>query len=648
MALRELLALFSVEVSGGEKIQQVDVSLDAASQRAADFAERTRDLGAATGEAGDGADGLSGVVDALGASLDGAADAASSAAGATEGLASGTDAAGAAMDGAGGAADALSGSLDTAGSSAEGFGFRVIESGDALEQAGGAAEGFASTLEILKAALPIAALGAVAWALSGFVRELTEAVDSTGKLSTAINVSTDAIQRWEAQAITSGGSAQTVATAFRSLARQQQEAAEGTQTAVDIFQTLGVDAVDPLTGKMRELEPLLIDVAAALAAQEDQGTKLSLAQDLLGRGALQLLPGFKASREEMEAQLESMGELAGLYSEDFIRASEAANDELFFMSNQMGVLKSQIVMAVLPAFRFVVTGIMGMVQGVREFLVETGLLDRWIRVGGIGALIALIKAGTVGLAGWVFNWRTLATWLGRVWALLRPFLPAILKFVAWALILDDIVTFLQGGDSALGRLLDKVFGAGAAASTLAVLRGEFALMKDLIWAGGDALDAFNQSLERGDGLFVALAEAGSAWGASFAESVAEHVTGPLAEVYDWLLKIADKLTFGSLGDALQGSADTIFDAEDARLNAEAIARAAGLPGFPEGAAAGGASMPTAPPAAGGGASYYTDNRRAEVNLTGPQTPETVRTAASEARKTVGDRHTANSRVRGRR
>lgn len=521
-----------------------------------------------------------------------------------------------------------------------------------MDQAAETAGGFGEALEFVKAALPIAAIGAATYVLSGFIRDLTEAVDATGKLSTAINVSTDSIQKWQAQAITSGGSAETVGTAFRSLARQQQAAAEGTQTAVDLFQSLGVDAVDPLSGKMRELEPLLIDVAAALAAQEDQGAKLAMAQELLGRGALQLLPGFKATREEMEAQLDSMGELAGLYSEDFIRASEAANDELFFMSKQMDVLKSQLVMALLPAFRFVVTSFTRITAGVREFLQETGLLDRWIKIGSVGSLIALIKVGTTGLAGWVFNWQTLAKWLGRAWALLRPFLPAILKFVAWALILDDIVTFLQGGDSALGRLLDKIFGAGTAAKTLAVLRGEFALMKDLIWAGGGALDAFNASLERGDGLFAALAEAGNAWAMSFADSISEHVTGPLADVYDWILKIADKLTFGSLGEALKGIADTLFDAEDERLNMEAMARAEGLPGFTP-AAAGGAPVPPAlapqlPPAAG--ASSFTDNRRAEVNLTGPQTPETVRTAAAEAGKLVGGegRSTANSRVRGRR
>lgn len=610
MALRELLANFTIEVTGAEKLQNVDASLAQASEQASQFAEQAEGVGASLESAGEGSASFAGDLESLDGSL-----------------------------------------ADTAGTS-EGFAFSVIESGDAMDRAGAASESFGGALDVLKAALPIAAIGAAAWVLSSFVRDLTEAVDATGKLSTAIGVSTDTIQKWQAQAITSGGTAETVGTAFRTLARQQQEAAEGTQTAVDLFQTLGVDAVDPLTGKMRELEPLLVDVAAALAGQEEQGTKLALAQDLLGRGALQLLPGFKASREEMEAQLDSMGELAGLYSEGFVRASEAANDELFFMSKQMSVLKAEIVMALLPAFRFVVTGIARMARGVREFLDETGLLDRWIRLGAMGGLIALIRAATTGLAGFVFNWRLLGAWLGRVWALLRPFLPAILKFVAWALILDDIVTFLQGGDSALGRLLDKVFGAGTAAKTLSVLRGEFALLKDLIWGGGEALDAFNASLEKGDGFFVALKEAGNAWATSFAESINEHVTGPLADVYDWLLKIADVLTFGNLGDALQGIADTLFQAEDERLNLEAQARAEGLPGFPP--IGGGAADPAAAPAASLPPSAapvtYADNRRAEVNLTGPQTPETVRTAATEAGKLVGEggRSTANSRIRGRR
>src|SRR5690606_16940764 len=224
-----------------------------------------------------------------------------------------------------------------------------------------------------------------------------------------------------------------VATAFRTLARATQEASEGVATYADTFKELGIDvkAFQDLS-----LDQKLVEVAGALGGTADETKRLALAQDLLGRGAIKLIPGLKGSREEMQAALEAAKEASGIFSEEFIRAAEATNDELGRMKNQWLVFKSTIVMAILPALRTVNEWLRAGFNAVTKFARETGIMSRAFTLSGIAGFAALV-------AKLVGNFRA-------AWSIASRFIGVILRFtrvlapwLAWALILDDIVVFLQ-------------------------------------------------------------------------------------------------------------------------------------------------------------------------------------------------------------
>lgn len=56
------------------------------------------------------------------------------------------------------------------------------------------------------------------------------------------------------------------------------------------------------------------------------------------------------------------------------------------------------------------------------------------------------------------------------WSMIAPFLPAIALFAAIVLIVEDLVTMFQGGDSVIGRFLDSMGGAGTAAAIVETLK----------------------------------------------------------------------------------------------------------------------------------------------------------------------------------
>ena len=491
-----------------------------------------------------------------------------------------------------------------------------------MDEGESAAFDLSSAIKVAAAAFAtfVASLGV--GKLAEWISGATGAVDELGKLSTTLQISTTEIQQWNAFAETAGGTTSDVSAAMRRLSANMFEAQRTAGPAREAFERLGV-AFEDSEGNLLPLQEVMLNTAAAIGGTDNNAQKLALAQETLGRGALKLIPNFKGTREEMQATMNQMGEMAGIFEEDFIRASEATNDELFFLKNQLEVLKSVLVQALLPAFRFTVDVLRTVIMNVREFAKETGVLDRILKVGTFAAFVGVLKLIAL-------NWGTITTLLGRALAFIRPFIPMILKFAAWALILDDIIVFLQGGNSALGRFLDTAFGVGTAEKTQRAFADAWQQTQNIIKITGTEIANFFAAVAAGDSVWDAAVDAATGWAIAVSDSLSQ-VDGFLKSVLDTLSSIADTIT----GEALSGIADTLFGAEDERLNMEARARAAER----------GRAPGRAPRVPGASSSSSVDNSQVNVTLNGPQTPQTVRTATGEAGRLAASGRRSRSRQR---
>jgi hypothetical protein len=214
----------------------------------------------------------------------------------------------------------------------------------------------------------------------------------------------------------------------------------------------------------------------------------------------------------------------------------------------------------------------------------------------------------------------------------------IARFLIWALILDDIVVFLQGGNSALGAFLDSILGAGTATDVLQFISD---LWDSIILGIKLAASTLVTFLTEIGLLDTAVKKTGENWETSW---------GPVLVLIRTILGVVgDTIKAFTELDAIKGIGEALFQADEDRLNAEALARFANRPRGPEFAGSAEARAPGSPAtrATRGSTTDNSDNR-ITVSLTGPQTPETVRTATNEARRLAGSRQrTANALVRGK-
>jgi hypothetical protein len=121
------------------------------------------------------------------------------------------------------------------------------------------------------------------------------------------------------------------------------------------------------------------------------------------------------------------------------------------------------------------------------------------------------------------------------WSLIAPFLPAIGMFTALAIIIDDIVTMFQGGDSVLGRFLDKVGGEGTSTDFVEKIKAGFLefkrVMKEDVWPVIEKV--FKEMKNWLDILLVELP--------AFGKALGDHLFDMVQKVSGWLDSITESL-----------------------------------------------------------------------------------------------------------
>ncbi len=137
---------------------------------------------------------------------------------------------------------------------------------------------------------------------------------------------------------------------------------------------------------------------------------------------------------------------------DAARTAEGWANASKGLSTALKDLGTRLGLSIIPFAEKVVTSTRNLVRGFLEWQRGTKLLQ--------SALIVLGAIGTKIAIGLLIAW--------------APVLFPILKFVAIvviaALVLDDFLTLLAGGDSVIGRFIDSILGPGSATAAVAGLK----------------------------------------------------------------------------------------------------------------------------------------------------------------------------------
>ncbi len=295
-------------------------------------------------------------------------------------------------------------------------------------------------------------------AIVGAIREFANAFEEqAGRLEDtagALGTTTRALQEMRFAAVSAGLSTEQ---ADGALQRFQQTVADAAATGgrqAETLRAIGVQARGA-DGQVRPLSELFDAVATGLGGVEDPARRSQIAVDLFGRAGARLANVLHEGEGGVAALRAELDDLGGGMLPEAIEAAGKFGEATDRNAVAMDALRSVLATALLPMLTAFVTR-------VTEISVLLVRVARGTHVVEL-ALTALGVAGTVAAA------RMLRAWL----PVLLPFAKAALAIGAIVLVLDDLITLFQGGDSAIGRFLDSTFGLGTSQALVTELKLAF-------------------------------------------------------------------------------------------------------------------------------------------------------------------------------
>lgn len=277
--------------------------------------------------------------------------------------------------------------------------------------------------------------------LKNAVMSTADEMNHLVEASERLGVDTGDLDAWSKSIQDAGGDASAFQSTLKSLAGNiEMFKIKGTSRAHPFFQELGIDE-----GKVRnvmELLPQLADKFSQMTEQEAQGQGAKLGLDEVTIGLLQ------KGRSEVEAMIKRQKELGTITKQDAaaIAAFDNTMDELGRVFQ--GVWR-MIVVGIVPAFSAMGEAITDAFLFVREhkglvlaFIVSFAAIMGAVFMPAIWTAVA----GLLSMAG---------AWIVAFWPVVAIIALVAALSAAIALLWDDFQTWIDGGDSMLGRHLGK-------------------------------------------------------------------------------------------------------------------------------------------------------------------------------------------------
>jgi hypothetical protein len=318
-------------------------------------------------------------------------------------------------------------------------------------------------------------------AIEHFVEANVHAMTAIEHTATQLGLSTDKVQAFEFAAKSMGMEGESLVNMMGRLQVAQQAAAGGSKAQAGAFAALHVQLKDT-SGGMKTADELFLDVAEGIADMEDPSKRAAEAVKLFGRQGRQLLPFLAEGRKGVEELLEQYKELGGGYSEDVIDKSKDFEKESAKLGLTLTGLKNIILRALLPVVTKIVEGFTAAARWFANLAKQSNLVQ--VALGGLAA-VATYFAIQMAIAA-------------------APILLTAAAIGALLLIFEDVYTFLTGGQSEIGEIIDKIFGEGYQTTVLEGIKITYRAIRDAVketWEVLKKLPGFGESLA-GEGALV--------------------------------------------------------------------------------------------------------------------------------------------------
>lgn len=373
----------------------------------------------------------------------------------------------------------------------------------------------------------------VANKIKNYVRDQINLADQLKDSAAALGINVEQLQRLGFAFEQSGASQEDLRMGLSRLNVLIGQAAGGSKTAQEALK--GIDWKAAANGSIDSGEAFLqaTDAISKLGNATLQGNK---AQELFGKVGKKLIPGVVAGRVELEKLGKEYDKTGAGFSKEQVEAADKFNDRLKVLKESAGGARESLVDIFLKEGPKILD----------QLIIWVQQLTKVINVSQIFKAI-LIALGA-----------TLAIFAG-IWIVANaPILAAAAAITAVVLVLEDLITMFNGGESAIGAFIDSIFGAGAGTKFInkafTQIKDSWNNMVDALRTSG-VMDMLKTIAKYTAGSFFAvitgafLLIAGVIWGVSEAiKGVAntfELVTLKLKEFGNWLHKLGlDKYIIG--------------------------------------------------------------------------------------------------------
>lgn len=267
-----------------------------------------------------------------------------------------------------------------------------------LQQAFGEAKKEAGSLkkEVDKTGISMEAVGksmtifgmAIVGAMGAVVLSTAEAADEIDDLAKRTGISRENLQALSYAAEQNGASLETLVKGLGHLSKNMYEANNGSQSARDAFDTLGISIYDA-NGNLRNAGDVLDDMADRFSSMQNDTQRTALAMELFGKSGADLIPMLQMGSIELDALKQRAHELGYVIDEESVKNLGDLNDMLDDVKKGFSGFGRQIAADVTPYVRMFAQAIIDVIKWVG------GLPEPLRKAVTVGTALA----GVIGLIG---------------------------------------------------------------------------------------------------------------------------------------------------------------------------------------------------------------------------------------------------------
>jgi len=306
----------------------------------------------------------------------------------------------------------------------------------------------------------IAAAGAAAVAIFAFTKEIAKTNDELGKTAERIGVDVVALQELGYVAELNGSSIDSMSSSLGNLGKIASEASRGMGAGVEAFGILGISVTDA-QGRLKNTDDLLLDVSDSIARLGSQAEKIEFASKL--GISDDLLLTIQNGSDAIRRQREEAKALGFAIDQQAAKAAADYNDEMLkiekVVSGVASAIGTRLMKQSVPMMKMFVEWFK-----INKALIQQNLsmfLDRAITViRGVFNIVMRVVGVITSLVNLMGGWKNAIIAVTAVLIALNAtalLMPVLITAAAIAifLLLEDLVKFAEGGDSAIGKLAER-------------------------------------------------------------------------------------------------------------------------------------------------------------------------------------------------